>query len=241
MDAQPGWYPEDPAVPEQLRWWDGSRWTEHRAEVAVPVAESPQDDLLFSQTAAELQQRLAGSASLLLNNTYLLVDRPRKVKDVLYSTTPLFKFWAWWDGLCADELIENRDKPTPYVTPALSASQKGRDATTLLTVYGMVQVRQKVPGETQTINDLLADLHRTYTEAGCPTLAGACANMSESFRHPKGARRMTLFKTPLYREAIMQLAVATFEDDVEAVFRLGGLPPYRRVTERHPEDLPTVS
>lgn len=32
----PGWYP-DPHVPQQMRWWDGSHWTEDTYERAEPV------------------------------------------------------------------------------------------------------------------------------------------------------------------------------------------------------------
>lgn len=32
----PGWYP-DSSAPGQLRWWDGSRWTEHRAPMPAPA------------------------------------------------------------------------------------------------------------------------------------------------------------------------------------------------------------
>ena len=27
--AQPGWYPDPSGPPGQMRWWDGTRWTEH--------------------------------------------------------------------------------------------------------------------------------------------------------------------------------------------------------------------
>jgi hypothetical protein len=32
----PGWYPESPGG--SLRWWDGARWTEHRAPPPGPAA-----------------------------------------------------------------------------------------------------------------------------------------------------------------------------------------------------------
>jgi len=32
----PGWYP-DQARPGMLRWWDGTRWSEHRAPMHRPV------------------------------------------------------------------------------------------------------------------------------------------------------------------------------------------------------------
>jgi hypothetical protein len=42
----PGWYP-DPEQPANLRWWDGTVWTEHRAPGWLPptVAAIPNHDL----------------------------------------------------------------------------------------------------------------------------------------------------------------------------------------------------
>ncbi len=34
-----GWYP-DPAGSQALRWWDGTRWTEHVSQAATPTQAS---------------------------------------------------------------------------------------------------------------------------------------------------------------------------------------------------------
>jgi hypothetical protein len=36
MNTPPNWYP-DPTAAGRLRWWDGTRWTEHTAPPAVQV------------------------------------------------------------------------------------------------------------------------------------------------------------------------------------------------------------
>ncbi|HRK48068.1 MAG TPA: DUF2510 domain-containing protein, partial [Nocardioides sp.] len=42
MTSQPGWHPDpvplQPGQPAQLRYWDGSRWTEHVAPAQAPSA-----------------------------------------------------------------------------------------------------------------------------------------------------------------------------------------------------------
>ena len=42
MTSQPGWHPDpvppQPGQPAQLRYWDGTRWTEHTAPVQAPSA-----------------------------------------------------------------------------------------------------------------------------------------------------------------------------------------------------------
>lgn len=42
MTSQPGWHPDpvppQPGQPAQLRYWDGTRWTEHTSPVPPPVA-----------------------------------------------------------------------------------------------------------------------------------------------------------------------------------------------------------
>ena len=43
-DAQPGWYPDpagDPVHPTQLRWWDGSQWTDNYAPAPAATASQP--------------------------------------------------------------------------------------------------------------------------------------------------------------------------------------------------------
>ena len=55
-DAEPraaaGWYP-DPEDPAQLRYWDGSSWTEHRAPAHQPAA-APASAVAFVQGAPAL-------------------------------------------------------------------------------------------------------------------------------------------------------------------------------------------
>ncbi|MFE7803409.1 DUF2510 domain-containing protein [Streptomyces sp. NPDC057430] len=41
MITQPGWYP-DSSTPGQLRWWDGTAWTEHTSPAVDPAAVPPQ-------------------------------------------------------------------------------------------------------------------------------------------------------------------------------------------------------
>ncbi len=38
MTTRAGWYPDpDPSTPEGQRFWDGQRWTEHRAQAWAPA------------------------------------------------------------------------------------------------------------------------------------------------------------------------------------------------------------
>ena len=42
MLPPPGWYPDPQAPPGQIRYWDGARWTEHRATYGLaPAAHAP--------------------------------------------------------------------------------------------------------------------------------------------------------------------------------------------------------
>lgn len=45
MSTQPGWHPDpapqQPGQPPQLRWWDGTRWTEHTAPAQPPAQQQP--------------------------------------------------------------------------------------------------------------------------------------------------------------------------------------------------------
>jgi hypothetical protein len=59
----PGWY-ADPYDPRQLRWWDGTQWTEHVSELKAPVvadttAQSTAATPATSSTAAPLPSRRA--------------------------------------------------------------------------------------------------------------------------------------------------------------------------------------
>ena len=59
--APPGMY-QDPEDPAQLRWWDGSQWTEHRpqpAAVTAPVQSPPADAAITHSGPATAQPAAA--------------------------------------------------------------------------------------------------------------------------------------------------------------------------------------
>src|SRR5687768_6203451 len=54
----PNWYP-DPHDKAQLRWWDGTQWTEHRHPVVAAAATSTVNDAPLEQTADATAARAA--------------------------------------------------------------------------------------------------------------------------------------------------------------------------------------
>ena len=69
MTSQPGWHPDpvpsQPGHPAQLRYWDGTRWTEHTAPAQPPAPATDQFGALpaYSQQDAAAYPYVAGGAT----------------------------------------------------------------------------------------------------------------------------------------------------------------------------------
>jgi len=93
MTTPPGWYP-DPRAEGQLRWWDGTVWTDH---VSAPAVDAPVNDRqMVEAELAQLRAELVEARDLMLlqevglyNYSHLL-DTSVAYKDVLKSLRTKF-------------------------------------------------------------------------------------------------------------------------------------------------------
>lgn len=63
-EYQPGWYPDPSGAANQLRWWDGSQWTDQTAPAQQPAQEyqQPQNGYQNAQYDGQNSQNLYGYA-----------------------------------------------------------------------------------------------------------------------------------------------------------------------------------
>lgn len=91
----PGWYP-DGSTPNVVRWFDGSRWTEHVTPVAAPAAQVPGYAPGAYAAAAYGPATPVGSDMGPSNGLHWVLPVGRSWQSIVAGYVGLFALFAWF-------------------------------------------------------------------------------------------------------------------------------------------------